>query len=39
MHASIIETALRHDRLIVATGLASITASAWLYTIAGIGMP
>jgi predicted metal-binding membrane protein len=39
MHTSAIETALRHDRLVVTTGLVAITVSAWLYTLAGVGMP
>jgi len=38
MQASVIEIALRSDRRIVVAGLVLVTASAWLYTLAGIGM-
>ena len=37
--ASVIETTLRRDRLVVAAGLALVAISAWAWTLAGIGMP
>jgi predicted metal-binding membrane protein len=37
--ASVIETTLRRDRLVVAAGLALVAISAWAWTLAGFGMP
>jgi predicted metal-binding membrane protein len=37
--ASVIETMLRRDRLVVAAGLALVALAAWAWTLAGMGMP
>jgi predicted metal-binding membrane protein len=36
---SVIEVALRRDRLVVAAGLSLVAATAWAWTLAGVGMP
>jgi predicted metal-binding membrane protein len=36
---SVIETALRRDRCVVAACLALVIISAWTWTLAGVGMP
>jgi predicted metal-binding membrane protein len=36
---SVIEAALRRDRLVVAAGLALVAAAAWGWTLAGVGVP
>jgi predicted metal-binding membrane protein len=36
---SVIEAALRRDRLVVAAGLALVAVAAWGWTLAGVGMP
>ena len=37
--SSVIEAALRRDRLVVAAGLVIVAGAAWGWTLAGVGMP